>query len=286
MLPAMATKPSIAIVGPGRLGSTLARELARAGYNVAEIVTRGKPTPRIRRLVKSIGAHISTRHNAVLNANLIWFCVPDQEIAAAARELDQRTEWKGKIAFHSSGALASDELNPLRRRGAAVASVHPLMTFVAGSAPSLKGVPFALEGDASALHLARKIIRRLGAQPFNIARQNKVAYHAWGFFSSPLLVAALVAAEQVAQAAGLSAAEARKKMLPIVRQTIANYAALGSAGAFSGPLIRGDAAIVRKHLRVLRRVPEARQVYLALARMALRYLPVGNRAQTKRILSS
>jgi predicted short-subunit dehydrogenase-like oxidoreductase (DUF2520 family) len=94
----------------------------------------------------------------------------------------------------------------------------------------------------------------------------------------------LVTAEQLARKAGLSAVEARKMVLPIVRQTIANYAALGAAGAFSGPIVRGDAEIVRKHLRVLRKVPETTDVYLALAQAALRYLPARNLAELKRAL--
>ena len=59
---------------------------------------------------------------------------------------------------------------------------------------------------------------------------------------------------------------------------------LGPAGAFSGPMVRGDAEIVRKHLQVLKKVPEAREVYLALARAAMRYLPSRNRVQLKKAL--
>jgi predicted short-subunit dehydrogenase-like oxidoreductase (DUF2520 family) len=73
-------------------------------------------------------------------------------------------------------------------------------------------------------------------------------------------------------------------MLPIVKQTIANYERLGPAGAFSGPIVRGDTEIVRKHLQLLTKVPEAREVYLALARAAMRYLPARNRAQLKKAL--
>jgi predicted short-subunit dehydrogenase-like oxidoreductase (DUF2520 family) len=158
------------------------------------------------------------------------------------------------------------------------------MTFVSRSIPSLKGVPFAVEGNAMAVRAARRIVRDLGGEAFTIHKQDKAAYHAWGAFASPLLLAALVTAEQVARAAGLSVAEARKKMLPIVKQTIANYEALGPAGAFSGPIVRGDAEIVRQHLRILKKVPAARDVYLALARVALRYLPVGQRAKLKKAL--
>ena len=282
----MVAKPTIAIVGPGRLGSALALELNRAGYAVSDVVSRDSAGSRrkARQLARKVGARVSTGRDAGLDADVVWFCVPDREIAAVSRSLAKVVSWKGRIAFHSSGALGSNELKALRQRGAAVASVHPLMTFVGGSVPSLRGVPFALEGDAAAVRAARRIVTKWGGEAFPIGKQHKAAYHAWGAFASPLLVATLVTAEQVARAAGMSAAEARKKMLPMVKQTIANYATLGPAGAFSGPIVRGDAEIVRRHLTVLRKVPAARDVYVALARAALQYLPVGNRRELKKML--
>ena len=286
MLPAMAAKPRIAIVGPGRLGRALALELKRAQYTISEIVSGSSAASKRKAgdLARKVKAHASTSDRARLDADLVWFCVPDREIASSSRQLASVVDWRKKIAFHSSGALASDELKSLRQGGAVVASVHPLMTFVTGSMPSLMGVPFAMEGDAAAVRSARQIVRALGGEAFTIRKQYKAAYHAWGAFASPLLVAMLVTAEQLARKAGLSAVGARKKMLPIVRQTIANYGALGAAGAFSGPIVRGDAEIVRKHLQVARKVPEAAHVYLALARAALQYLPARNRGELKRAL--
>ncbi len=73
-------------------------------------------------------------------------------------------------------------------------------------------------------------------------------------------------------------------MLPILRQTVANYARLGAPGSFSGPIARGDVATVGKHLKVLLEVPEVREVYVALARVALRDLPAKNRAALAKIL--
>jgi predicted short-subunit dehydrogenase-like oxidoreductase (DUF2520 family) len=103
-------------------------------------------------------------------------------------------------------------------------------------------------------------------------------------FVSPLLTALLAASENVAAAAGVSKKEARQKMLPILNQTLANYARLGAVGSFSGPIARGDVDTVRKHLKILRTVPEAGEVYLALARIALRELPAKNRVQLEKIL--
>jgi predicted short-subunit dehydrogenase-like oxidoreductase (DUF2520 family) len=287
MLPSMPAKPTIAIIGPGRLGAALAVQLARAGYRISEIVSRTPASRRhVRALTQTLKARSSHYQNVSLDASLIWLSVPDREIATVAADLAILNIWKGKTVFHSSGALDSDTLSALRKRGANVASVHPMMTFVRGAVPTMQGITFALEGDAAAVSLARRVVQDLGARTIVIRKQHKAAYHAWGSFVSPLLVGILVSAEEVARSAGLKTAQARRMMLPIVCQTFVNYAALGPAGAFSGPLVRGDADTVRKHLQALKKTPGARAVYLALARSALRHLPVENRRQLEKVLKA
>lgn len=284
----MRTRPSISIVGPGRLGRALALALYQAGYEIDEIVSRN-PRASIKRaasLALLVDADDVTAGSASLRARVIWFCVPDRAIAAAAADLAKRTSWKGKVALHASGALTSDELDPLRQKGASVASVHPLMTFVDGSQPNLAGIPFGLEGDAPAVRAAMQIVHALDSEGFTVSRNRKAAYHAWGAFASPLFLAALVTAESVAAMAGVRAEDARRRMLPILVQTLSNYVALGPAKSFSGPIVRGDLGTVKQHLELLRKNPEAREVYLALARVALKRLPVGNRKQIAALLKN
>jgi predicted short-subunit dehydrogenase-like oxidoreductase (DUF2520 family) len=279
-------KPRIAIVGAGNLAGALALSLHRAGYKVDQIVSRGAVASlrRARRLAREVGASAIAAAREQIRAEIVWFCVPDGAIASAAASLTGAADWRGKVSLHSSGALTSDELSVLRERGAAVASVHPLMTFVRGSRPSLVEVPFAIEGDSKAVRVARGIVQHLQGQPFSIGKQQKEAYHAWGMFASPLLAALLAASERVAGAAGVRRKAARERMLPILRQTLANYARLGAPGSFSGPIARGDVATVGKHLKVLLEVPEIREVYVALARAAVRDLPAKNRAALGEIL--
>jgi len=235
-------------------------------------------------MAREVGATAVAAARARFRAELVWFCVPDGAIASAAESLTGAVDWSGKIALHSSGALTSDELAVLRERGAAVASVHPLMTFVRGSRPPLAEVPFAIEGDQRAVRVARAIVLDLRGRPFSIRKEQKAAYHAWGMFASPLLIALLAASEHVAVTAGVSGKAVRDRMLPILRQTLANYAKLGAPGSFSGPIARGDVATVGRHLKVLLEVPEVREVYIALARAALRDLPAKNRAALEKVL--
>ncbi|MGB6812300.1 MAG: DUF2520 domain-containing protein, partial [Candidatus Sulfotelmatobacter sp.] len=240
---------------------------------------------RARRLARETGASAAVAARVRIQTEIVWFCVPDGAIASAAASLTGAADWQGKVALHSSGALTSDELAVLQEQGATVASVHPLMTFVRGSRPSLAGVSFAIEGDPKAVRAARSVVLRLRGRPFAIGKREKEAYHAWGMFASPLLTALLAAGERVAGAAGINRKSARERILPILRQTLANYARLGAASSFSGPIARGDVETVGKHLKVLLEVPEVREIYVALAQAGLRDLPAKNRSALRRLLS-
>ncbi len=280
-------KPRIAIIGAGSLAGILAPALCESGYFISEIVSRNTSSSRrrARSLAHRVGARAVTLRSGALDADLLWFCVPDREIRAAAEALAADGKRRARYAFHSSGALLSQELDCLKKGGAVAASVHPLMTFVAGSRPSLEGVPFALEGDRLALRLARQIVRCLGGESFSLRASRKAAYHAWATFTSPLWLAFLVTLEEAASAAGLAAHDARRLSRPILQQTLDNYLRLGPGRSFSGPLIRGDVETVSKHLEVLRRQPGVREVYRALGQVALDRLPTKNKEEFRRLLN-
>lgn len=304
------SNPSVAIVGSGNLATFLSISLNRAGFNVAEIISRDSPRSlrNARLLAAKVGAHGVTANSAKLNANLVWLCVPDREIRNAASALSKRLRSlkkesareirdltlrektrehdspRVKFAFHSSGALSSRELEPLRKAGLATASVHPLMTFVPHTNPSLTEVPFALEGDAKAVRIAKEIVPKLGAKTVSVPASNKSAYHAWATLASPLFLAFLVTLEEAALAAGIKRRDARTMSLPIIRQTLDNYSLLGPPHSFSGPIIRGDVQTVAKHLALLKAHQRTRKVYRALAIMAIDKLPSRNKREFLRLL--
>ena len=285
MLPGMMGKPRITIVGPGNLGTALARCLRAAGLAIDAIVgrARGDSFHRAKKLARQVGTRSAFSLQGS-EADVIWFCVPDSAIQRTAGACAGKLQWKGRVALHSSGALTSEALSALREEGAAVASAHPLMTFVRNSCASFEGVPFAVEGDVAAVRVARRIVRDLGGTAYSIRKEDKAAYHAWGTFASPLLTALLATTQQVAGLAGAKGQEAARRMMPILRQTLENYSSYGAAEGFSGPIIRGDVDTVKRHLRVLRVEPAARAVYVALARAALRYLPAKNKGPLRRVL--
>src|SRR6185312_12111642 len=278
----------IAIVGPGTLGSALARALHGAGCRVAEIIARDdrQSLRRAGTVARKIESSATTTARAEFSARVIWICVPDDSISQVAAQIADDRDWSRKIVVHSSGALSATVLSAFKAQGAEIASAHPLMTFVLDSAPNFSGVPFALEGDTKALTMIAALVRRIGGTPFRIPARAKAAYHAFGFFSSPALAALVAAAEQVGALAGLDARRCRELMEPIVRQTIDNCFRTTPQQAFSGPLRRGDVATVRKHLDVLSSHPDLLALYRSLARIALSELPVANREELERAIGN
>jgi len=273
-------RPTISIVGPGNLGTALGVALTATGYTVTGIAVRRK-TARASALARQLKTRAVVMGKRPLDSDIVWITVPDDAIAAVARTLASSQDWRRKIVFHSSGALTSDELDTLRARGASVAAVHPMMTFVRDALPQMAGVSFALEGDPAAIRAARRIVENLGGRPFGITKQNKVLYHVFGSFASPLVIALMATLEEVAQAAGIRKADIKPVMTPLLWQTLRNYLKHDAETAFSGPLVRGDVATVRRHLRELQKLPHAREVYVALAKAAVKKLRVKKREPLK-----
>jgi predicted short-subunit dehydrogenase-like oxidoreductase (DUF2520 family) len=277
---------TISLIGSGNLAQVLGPALRSAGYRIASVAARNTRSSQKRAaaLARKLSATAIRLEDAGPQADLVWLCHTDDALAETASRLARRTGWKGTIVFHSSGALTSDVLAPLQQAGAHTASLHPMMTFVPGTQPQLKNVPFAVEGDREAIATAKRIVARLGGEIFEIEKDAKVLYHALGSFSSPLLVATLVTAERVGQGAGLSRAQTRRIIGPILAQTLENYLERSARAAFSGPVQRGDLNTVRRHLRELNKVPEASGVYRALVRSALRDLPTRRKKELLSVL--
>ena len=289
---------TISFVGAGALANGLARLLRAQGCTIAEIVAREGPRSGSRKktraaaLARDTGAEAATLATAKLVCEVLWLAVPDSAIEEAAAELARVLEQRGgdpkrvaqpKIVLHASGALTSQALAPLAALGIHTGSAHPMMTFVAGEAPSLEGAWFAVEGAPAAVRAAREMATQLGANSFRIEPASKTVYHAFGAMLSPMLATELEAAERVGLRAGIDARQVRRIMEPIVLRTVRNVLRNGAGKSFSGPLARGDVSTVAAHLEALRGAAES-QVYRALMEYAMETLRVNRVEEMKKLL--
>src|SRR5262245_24516798 len=260
---------SFTIIGAGRLGRTLGRLLVSKEWEPCGITC--KTLRSARQAASFIGGGEASVSNAraAVRGHLVLITTPDNAIALVARELAAaRLAWRGRIVAHTSGALSSAALEPLARSGARIASLHPLASVADPKAgfPSLEGTPFAIEGDAAAVAVLRRLVQGVGGMPVTIPRQAKVLYHFIACLMSNDLVALLSLGIDTARGLGLSRKEAARLYLPLVRGAVENVDRLGPVKALTGPVSRGDITTLRLHAEALRSLPpDVRRLHRILA---------------------
>jgi predicted short-subunit dehydrogenase-like oxidoreductase (DUF2520 family) len=268
-------KSGISIVGAGRIGRALGRLLREQGWKIHSVVTQSEATAR--RAVRSIGAGraCATLSRNICSAAVVLIAVPESAIADVVNQLASFDEGdlRGKAILYTSGALSSDVLARLRSQGASVGSIHPLQTFSGFGTPPLDGRVFAIEGDAAALRIARKITRALGGQPVQLSAATKPLYHAAAVISAGHVLALEETAVRIFVSLGMRRREALKALLPLTRQVLENLERVGPRAAWTGPLARGDHSVIAMHEEALKSAPlEYLDAYRAMNRLAARSL--------------
>ena len=157
----------------------------------------------------------------------------------------------GLAVVHVSGALTLEALRALgnNQRG----SFHPLQSFPTRRDPAaFRGITIAI--DASTPALRRKLAqlaRRLGAHPKVVADGERVVYHAAAVFASNYLDVVVAEAVRMLGGIGWTEAEATRALLPLVEGAVENVRRRGAVQALTGPIRRGDAATVSRHLEAV-----------------------------------
>lgn len=245
---------SLNVIGAGRVGRALARLWrTRDVFVIQDVLDR---TPHgARSAVAFVGAGRAAGSLEEMHAADLWMLTPpDSRIVHCCDALAASGLLRsGDVVFHCSGSLASFELSNAARCGAIVASVHPLKSFAdAGDAArTFEGTHCAAEGDAAALAVLRPAFEAIGARVSEIAPEHKTLYHVASVIVCNYLVALLETGLRCYEQAGLERDTALAMMEPLVRETVENVFRLGSARALTGPIARGDDAVVAKHLEAL-----------------------------------
>jgi len=262
-------KLRFSVLGAGRIGQTLGHLLARQGHSPIGLTCRTLRSARQAAAFIGGGAPTTSNVRAAAGADLILIGTPDKTIAPLAADLARSSlTWSGRIVAHTSGALSSAVLEPLRRRGARVASLHPLASIAVPRSGDqrLQGTPFAIEGDPQSVRILRSLVPTIGGVPVAIPARAKALYHLIACLLSNDLVAFLSIGFEAAAGLGLSPKAAARLYLPLVRGTIENVARLGTVRALTGPVSRGDLATLRLHAEALRMLPgDLRKLHRLLA---------------------
>jgi predicted short-subunit dehydrogenase-like oxidoreductase (DUF2520 family) len=254
-------RPTVSLIGMGRVGCALAYVLYEAGYPLAGLVFRSmQKAETYRSLFPGVLLLDSNRLAKLPYSDVLLITTDDDAIELTARNVADLYPDRGNgVVLHTSGALSSEALAPLSEIGFSAGSMHPLVSvgYIVEGAAALLGASYCLEGHPQAVSMAQNIVRDLQGKSFFIKTEHKVLYHAAAVMASPHLIALFDLALELLSNA-MKTEDAAKLLLGLVESTVQNLhvrppltGVRDTAWALTGTFARGDVGTVQRHLKVL-----------------------------------
>jgi predicted short-subunit dehydrogenase-like oxidoreductase (DUF2520 family) len=197
---------------------------------------------------------------------VILLCVRDGQLPEVTRRLSGVKLASRSVVAHVAGALGPDVLTPLKTQCSGIAQMHPYASILGSTkVRTFHGVPFLLTGDPHAIRVLRRLLRALGATAVTADAIDRTQYHLSAALLANGTVTLFRLAEQLLEGAGVEGRWRAKFLLSLLDSVRFNLARVGSTAALTGPIRRGDAATIEKHLATLaRRAPAISTVYRGL----------------------
>lgn len=242
---------AFAIIGAGMVGTAIGFLLTKAGHDITAVADCS--VAHLKRALAYTGKTAVFRDpaQAATLADCLLITTPDDRIKAVCAKIVRGSCVRGKKVFHMSGAGGLDILDPAVRAGASVASIHPLQSFssIDSAIQNIPGSYFGVTADSGSKKIADSIIRDLQGIPLHITSAQKPLYHAAACVASNYLVSLMSVVESIYLSIGFSEKDAHKAYLPLVHGSLTNIEKQGCVGALTGPIARGDAGTIQKHIK-------------------------------------
>lgn len=268
-----ARNPTTFIVGAGPVATALAGALRLAGVPVLGLWARRAPQARAAGSTAGVAAFSSAPPDVLLESEIVLLAVRDQVVGEVAQTLvGTGLVNKKHVLLHCAGAAAAKELlGGVADKVAGIGTMHPLSAIADGKAAmrTLKGTVFGTEGDDVGRAAATKLVGALGGVALALDSSQMAAYHAAAALASNYVVAVIDAAAAALASAGIAPDQAATALVPLAEGALRNVTAHGTTAGLTGPVRRGDATTIQRHLEALRPRPELAEIYRALARRAV-----------------
>jgi predicted short-subunit dehydrogenase-like oxidoreductase (DUF2520 family) len=258
------------LVGAGRVGTAVAALLASAGHTVSGIASRN-PASVARAVEVLDGPRMDLDPAGWPDADVVLIGAGDGAIEAVVS--GSATRLQGHVVVHFAGTLGVEPLRRAVDAGAVGCALHPVQ-----ACPDVDTAIARLPGSAwgvtcstpEAERWASEIIRSdLDGDPRIVAEDHRPLWHAASVLTSNGIAALLSSSE--ALLAEIGVATPIDVVGPLAAGTVANARRGGGGGrTLTGPVVRGEAATVRSHLRaVAQRTPSMLDAYVTVQRLVL-----------------
>lgn len=239
---------NISFIGAGKVGMAIGKYISKQ-HDVLYYYSKTESSAI--KAATYVSCQSTTDITQLIDASeLIFITTSDDAIEMVSKEISLLNVcFDNKLFVHMSGALTSQSLNSLEKKGAKTCSLHPLQTFssIDAAVYDLENTYFSVEGDV----LMEAFVRHLGNPYFTLTKDQKTKYHLSACIFSNYLVTLMDFGTKMLNDIGIDEDQGLKAMKPLIDATLSNIYKKGIKASLTGPIQRGDTITLEKHMSEL-----------------------------------
>ena len=235
--------PNILIIGKGNVGTHLANAFSNVGIRVVDISSRSE-------------------HYPVKNADFIIIAVKDDAISEVTRKLAKGLDKKSKpIIIHTSGSVSLQILSENLPEDYPCGVFYPMQTFSKDVSMRYDNIPLLLEAsDKGILQEIKRLASKISGNVLEADSKVRADFHLGAVFACNFTNHLCSLSSRFLESNGLEF----KYLLPLLEQTLSKLHHLTPLDSQTGPAIRGDKKVIRRHLSKLKDHPDLAKIYSIL----------------------
>ena len=267
----LSKESSIGFIGAGKVGTSLAIALHKAGYNVTG--SNSKSISSANNLSSTI-PNCKTYPNIkdiASNCEMLFITTPDDSIESTANSFEPNSY---NNLIHCSGAKTIDVFNTAIAKNIPVGSFHPMQAFssIENGVKSIPGTTFGIEGIGEIRDYLSQAAIQMKGIPVFIQSKHKALYHLSGVMLGNLLASLAAVSANLWNQMDIDSDTALQALTPMISQVAINLQSSGVPKGIAGPYVRGDVGTIKSHLEALVEYsPNLLPLYCELALVGLPY---------------
>lgn len=242
-------------IGSGNVATHLATALKEKGIVIGQIYSRTLSN------AETLGRKLecpytSDMHDIITDADIYFYALKDSAFKHFIRNFDM----PNAIHVHTAGSIPISEFDGFATK---YGVFYPLQTFSKGKAVDFSEIPICIEACNSEIQMQLlDLAKMLSSKTYFINSEQRKKLHIAAVFACNFTNYMYDAASQIMEDSGIPF----EIIQPLIAETADKIKTMNPYTAQTGPAVRYDEKIIKKHLFMLIKKPELRKIYKLISK--------------------
>lgn len=248
------------IIGTGNVAYNIAQSFQSIDHVNLIQVFNHRNSKEAKQFSKQFHCDLVTDYMAInKNANIYIIAVKDDAIAEVVKNV-MPLKLKG-ILVHTSGSV---DVSVLKSASQNIGVYYPLQTFYKGVNMNWQTTPILIEGSVKAVEIKLKQLANSVSKKVKVVdSKTRLQIHLAAVFACNFTNAMYVSAYEIIEN-NLSKKDT-ELLLPIMQQSFQKLQKVHPVKAQTGPVMRNDKLVMKKHLNLIKNNKQLTQVYKTMS---------------------